>query len=244
MKYAFATLALAASSLAGPVPETTPRAPTSFKITDVISGGSGCPQGSIDIKWTDNRIFPICTCTSNPTGSTHQLTRQLDFDRQFTAKVGYGKDVVESRKNCQINLKLEYDSGFSFSVYQADFAGWADLDTGVTGVVKSTYYFSGESDQVRAVPQSAFHVPLNMEANIPFKTSSALSLAGPFHGKYFKQDDVPLAVWSPCGKGEAMFNVNSEVYLTPISTAANGILASTREGGRLINNLYFQWRQC
>jgi hypothetical protein len=71
-----------------------------------------------------------------------------DFNRQFTAKVGSKTDVVESRKNCQLNLKLEYESGFSFSVYQADYSGWADLDDGVTGNVKATYYFSGQQDQV------------------------------------------------------------------------------------------------
>jgi hypothetical protein len=33
-------------------------------------------------------------------------------------------------------------------VYQADYAGWADLDVGVDGRVKSTYYFSGQQEQV------------------------------------------------------------------------------------------------
>jgi hypothetical protein len=60
MKYLFTTLALAATSLSSPVPDSSP-APSSFKITNVVSGGSGCPQGSIDINWTDNRILPICT---------------------------------------------------------------------------------------------------------------------------------------------------------------------------------------
>jgi hypothetical protein len=41
-----------------------------------------------------------------------------------------------------------------------------------------------------------------------------------------------------------MFNVNSEVALTPLASAANGLLASTREGGRFTNNLYFAWKKC
>jgi hypothetical protein len=60
MKYLFPALALAATSLATPVPAAS-EAPSSFKITSVVSGGSGCPQGSIDIDWADNRILPICT---------------------------------------------------------------------------------------------------------------------------------------------------------------------------------------
>ncbi|KAH8728293.1 hypothetical protein GQ44DRAFT_609335 [Phaeosphaeriaceae sp. PMI808] len=204
MKYTLATLVLAATSLASPVPEAKGPAPSSFKIANVVSGGSGCPQGSIDVDWTDNKLFPIY------------------FNKQFTAKVGRGTEITDSRKNCQINLKLEYEPGFSFSVYQADYTGWADLDAGVTGTVKSTYYFSGTTDQ----------------------SSVALSLPGPSHGRYYKQDNVDLAVWSPCGPGEALLNVNSEVSLSPSGTYLSGTLTSAREGGKLTNNLYFAWKKC
>lgn len=52
-----------------------------------------------------------------------------------------------------------------------------------------------------------------------------------------------MAVWSPCGK-DAMFNINSEVALTPFSTSANGLLTATKESGRFTTNLYVQWRKC
>lgn len=135
--------------------------------------------------------------------------------------MGTGKAAEESRKNCQINLALEFSPGFSFAIFSADYAGWGDLDTGVSGIVKSTYYFSGEQDQ----------------------STSALNIAGPFHGKYYKQDNVPAAIWSPCGK-DAMFNINSEVALTPFATPANGVLAATKEAGRFTSNLYVQWKKC
>ena len=154
-------------------------------------------------------------------GTRADLQNPIDFNKQFTARVGSGKGPEESRKNCQINLGLEFSPGFSFAVFRADYSGWGELDTGVTGVVKSTYYFSGEQDQ----------------------TSSALVINGPFNGKYYKQDNVPAAVWSPCGK-DAMFNINSEVALTPFATPANGVLAATKESGRFTSNLYFQWKKC
>ena len=84
-----------------------------------------------------------------PITTTCSLTKSTYFNKQFTARVGAKTDVVDSRKNCQIYLKLEDDPGFSFSVYQADYSGWADLDDGVTGVVKANYYFSSYTDQVR-----------------------------------------------------------------------------------------------
>ena len=149
MKYALATLALAASSLATPVPAASSSTPSGFKITSVVSGGSGCPQGSIDVDWTDSKLLPIRASPQFP--STHPLPPSnafSEFNKAFTAQVGSTADASDSRKNCQINLKLQFDPGFSFSVYQADFSGWGDLDAGVTGVVKSTYYFSGQQDQV------------------------------------------------------------------------------------------------
>ncbi|KAF1851354.1 uncharacterized protein K460DRAFT_412927 [Cucurbitaria berberidis CBS 394.84] len=202
MKYTFTTLAFAALSFANPVPQSY-SAPPSFRIKNVVSGGSGCPQGSIDINWTDNRVLPIF------------------FNKDFTARVGNRADAVDSRKNCQINLGLEFSPGYSFAIFSADYAGWGDLDQGVTGVVKSTYYLSGGQDQ----------------------SSTTFTIPGPFHGTYYKQDNVALSVWSPCGS-DALLNVNSEVALTPFATPLTGTLAATREGARFSSTLNIQWRKC
>ena len=127
---AFATLALAAASLASPIPEAAASSPPVFKINQVISGGSGCPQGSIDVDYTNSGIVPIY------------------FSRDFKATVGSNVAADQSRKNCQLNLDLTYSPGWSYAVYSADYTGWASVDSGVKGTVKSTYYFSGEQTQV------------------------------------------------------------------------------------------------
>jgi hypothetical protein len=127
---ALTTLALTAASLASPVPQAAASAPPVFKITNIVSGGSGCPQGSIDIDYSNSGILPIY------------------FSRDFTAAVGSNVAADQSRKNCQLNLALSYSAGWSYAVYSADYTGWAAVDNGVKGVVKSTYYFSGEQSQV------------------------------------------------------------------------------------------------
>ena len=54
-------LSLPVLALAAPhSPRDSAASPPSFKINRVVSGGSGCPQGSIDINWTNNGILPIC----------------------------------------------------------------------------------------------------------------------------------------------------------------------------------------
>jgi len=203
MKYTFTALALAALSFANPVPEAAAPAPSSFKITNVISGGSGCPQDSIDIDWTDNKILPIY------------------FGKEFTARVGSGTPPEESRKNCQLNIALKFSPGYQFAVYSTDVSGWADIDSGVKGLVSSNYYFSGETDDTR----------------------SSFTVAGPIVGRYSKHDDGLISVWSPC-TGSALFNINTEVALTPIGAKGYSILAASKESVRFTSILNFKWRQC
>lgn len=59
-----------------PQPSTPP---PSFKITNVVSGGTGCPQGSINATWTDEQILPISTSTLlHPQAPIHQSTILTD----------------------------------------------------------------------------------------------------------------------------------------------------------------------
>lgn len=73
----------------------------------------------------------------------------------------------ESRKNCQINLDISYSAGYSYSVYSADYSGYADIDSGVQGTVAANYYFSGEQDQVG----SSFHVSSSTPFSLPLRGS-------------------------------------------------------------------------
>ncbi|KAF2246866.1 hypothetical protein BU26DRAFT_567210 [Trematosphaeria pertusa] len=128
MKYALPALSLlATTALATPIPDAVAAAPPAFKINKVVYGGSGCPQGTIDVDYTNSAILPIY------------------FSKDFTASVGPNIVADQSRKNCQLNIDILYSPGYSFSVYSADYMGWGDLDDGVKGVVKAQYYFSGQT---------------------------------------------------------------------------------------------------
>ncbi len=71
----------------------------------------------------------------------------LIFD-SYIASVGPGIAITEQRKNCQLNVDLLYPGGFQYSILSADYRGYASIDKGVNGVLKSTYYFSGQTAQV------------------------------------------------------------------------------------------------
>lgn len=61
----------------------------------------------------------------------------------MVASIGTGVAVTENRKNYQINLDLRYPLGFTYSVLNTQFRGYADLAAGVSGMQSATYYFSG-----------------------------------------------------------------------------------------------------
>jgi hypothetical protein len=70
----FIALSFPLLALSSPLTPNAAAAPPSFKINKVVSGGSGCPQGSIDVDWTNNGILPICTSsphTPPPLYNTH-----------------------------------------------------------------------------------------------------------------------------------------------------------------------------
>lgn len=60
----FVALALPLLAIASPVPGDIAAAPPAFKINGVIHGGTGCPQGTLDIGYSNNGILPICKIPS------------------------------------------------------------------------------------------------------------------------------------------------------------------------------------
>ena len=101
------------------------------QITGLAFAGSGCPAGSVSGQL-----------------STDLTTLTLLY-ASFVAQAGNGIEPSNYRRNCQLNVKLKYPQGWQFSVFKADYRGYAQIPAGDTGTCKATYYFSGESRQAR-----------------------------------------------------------------------------------------------
>jgi hypothetical protein len=131
-------------------------------IEGISYAGSGCNAGSV--------AGAI---------SSDAETITLLYD-SFIAQAGPGITPAEARKNCQLNVQLRLPQGWQFSVFKADYRGYAYLQDGDKGVIKATYYFSGDSTQV----------------------SSELDLKGAYDDNYLKTDEfgIESTVWSPCGE--------------------------------------------
>lgn len=175
------------------------------QITGIAFAGSGCPANSVSGQLSSDLTTITLLYTS------------------FVAETGKGKSSGDARKNCQLNVKLRYPSGWQFSVFKADYRGFAQIPRGDTGTCRATYYFSGDSRQI----------------------SSTLTIRGPYDDNYLKTDQfgVESTVWSPCGL-EGLLNINSEVRISSASSANSALLTVDSTDLRFKQIHYLQWQKC
>lgn len=169
--------------------------------------------------------------------NTDKTLVTIIFDA-YTASIGPGVAVTEQRKNCQLNIDIRYPGGFQYSVLSADYRGYASIQKGVTGTLKSTYYFSGQTDQVH--PSS-----LPLQKMLTAQSTTDYTFTGPLTGDYLKHDtaDSVSTVWSPCG-AQGLLNINSQVRLTSTNTKATGLLTTDSTDLKFTQVAYVQWQKC
>ncbi|CAG8960824.1 hypothetical protein HYFRA_00002361 [Hymenoscyphus fraxineus] len=172
--------------------------PSKVTINSIAYGGTGCPQGSVGSFISADRLT-------------------------FIASIGPGVPITSSRTNCQLNINLQYPSGFQYSILSTDFRGYASLGSGVSGVQSATYYFSGSSTQ--AVTSTNFK--------------------GPTNGDYLISDEIPFTstIWSPCGAALPL-NVNSQIRLTSTNAASSGLLTQDSIDGKVTFQVGVKWQAC
>ncbi|KAK3317048.1 hypothetical protein B0H66DRAFT_562713 [Apodospora peruviana] len=174
-------------------------------ITGIAFAGSGCPAGSVSGMLSSD------------------LTTITLLYASFVAQAGKDLSASNYRKNCQLNVKLKYPSGWQFSVFKADYRGYAQIPKGDTGTCKATYYFSGDSRQI----------------------ASTMTIKGPYDDNYIKTDQfgVESTVWSPCGL-EGLLNINSEVRLSPSDSSKSALLTVDSTDLKFSQVHYLQWAKC
>ncbi|KAH7147041.1 hypothetical protein B0J13DRAFT_473868 [Dactylonectria estremocensis] len=208
MKFTTIIALFAGAAAAAPaVAERQAKGPKAHEvqIRGFTHGGSGCPAGSVGHML-----------------SSDLTTLTLIYD-EFIAQAGKDIKPIEKRKNCQVNLKVQYPQGWQFSIFKADYRGHATLPAGATGTCKATYYFSGSSQQI----------------------SNTKKFTGPYDADYLKTDVFGLEsiVWSPCGV-EGLINVNSAIQVNPLDLEKPALMTSESTDFTFKQVQYLQWRQC
>lgn len=201
-------LGLAAQALAAALPDAVfadAPDPSQVQIVGFTYGGTGCPDQTVSSVLSDDRTIMT-----------------FIFD-EYVASIGPGIPITQARKNCQLNLNLRYPGGFQYSIFSADYRGYAYLEKGVTGTQRSAYYFSGQVAQ----------------------TVTETQWVGPYDQDYLLHDeaDSTSIVWSPCGQNGAL-NINSQVRLTSTNSNATGLLTTDSLDASFRQIVHVRWQPC
>jgi len=200
-----------ALSLFVPLPDATetPAAPPTDKIVIelVTVNGSGCREGTAKVAVNlDNTAFTV----------TYS---------DFLAQAGGGVNSVESRKNCQLNLRVHVPSGFTYAISQTDYRGYGFLAKGASGIQRANYYFGGLS-------QTAYSVH-------PFK--------GPMDDDWQTTDivDYPALSYLPCGE-QRNLNINTELRVSAGTSdpSVTSFLTMDSTDTSLSSTYHFAWKEC
>lgn len=181
--------------------------PSGVYIRSISYAGTGCPAGTV---------------AQNVSADAQAFT--LLFD-SFVAQTAPGLPPTESRKNCTLNIDLAVPPSWSYSIFTVDYRGYANLEPGVTGIQKSTYYFQGQRNQI------------NLQTTI----------VGPQARDYSLRDTLGLQAteWSPCG-GTRALNINAQVRVEkPFNRPqASGLMTIDSIDGEVKLIYGLAWRRC
>jgi hypothetical protein len=185
--------------------------PPSNKITIEVAtiNGSGCARGTAAIAVSeDNTAFTV----------TYSA---------YVAQIGPGVNVMENRKNCQLNLIVRVPNGYTYAVASADYRGYASVQKGVSALQRVNYYFQGQS-------QTGF-VSHSINYN-----------GGSYNDNWQATDSVGLEalVFAPCGDRRNL-NLNTELRLSALSPQRSVSYVTMDSTDADISTKYnFAWARC
>ncbi|GLZ28969.1 hypothetical protein Lesp02_11590 [Lentzea sp. NBRC 105346] len=205
-----AAAALAMSTIIippGGSPGTTPP-PDHFTIDIVTVNGSGCRAGTAAVAVSpDNKAFTV----------TYS---------EFLAQVGVGSKPTDFRKNCQLNLRINAPSGFTYGIASTDYRGFASLEKGASALQRANYYFQGMSET--AYTQHPYKGPLVDDWQATDTT------------------DVASIVYHPCGE-KRNFNINTELRVnagTSDPKKTTSFISMDSTDGSIETTYHFAWKTC
>jgi hypothetical protein len=183
-------------------------APEGTYFAEVKANGTGCPAGTWDT-------------SISPDGQTFTVTFSA---YEVSVEPGKLMDV----KDCALAIRLHTPQGFSFSVSDFYYSGYAFMDkAGMTGKQTAKYYFQGN--------------PIPSES-----LSKTKSVTGPYDSDYVfaEQVGLPDLVWSPCGTTRDL-NVQSRLRLLNNSAkTGTGTMDTLSVDGNVQLKFNLHWRTC
>jgi hypothetical protein len=202
----FLALSLSAPAAA----DATAQTPTSTAVPSgnitvqvVANNGSGCAPGTASVH-----------ADANKTGFRIRYS-------DFLAEAGGSAAVTDRRKNCQMSVLVTVPAGWTFAIASVNYRGRARLNSGASGLHRTTYYWQGSSRS----------------------ESTEQEFTGPFHGFWSSHDVAPVLIYSPCGD-ERILNVNTELRVDAGGSTSRSSLSLRSAEGDVDTLFNIEWAQC
>ncbi|MFD8496635.1 DUF4360 domain-containing protein [Amycolatopsis sp. NPDC059657] len=173
------------------------------RVEVVTVNGSGCPAG---------------TAETSAGGNTFSVSY-----RAFFAQAGGGANPVDSRKNCQVNVRVSLPPGYTYGLAGTTYTGFAHLEAGASALHRVSLYFQGTSPTVAL--------------NFPF--------TGPLTDEW-RTDYRPHPteiVYSPCGDSRNL-NINAELRVSTSDPAKRSFLLADASRGIVRAKYDFAVKPC
>ncbi|MFG1646274.1 DUF4360 domain-containing protein [Amycolatopsis sp. NPDC049252] len=196
------------SLLAAPADSSANPVPTEKITLDIKTiNGSGCPAG---------------TATASADVASDNTSFTVRYSN-FTAKAGGGASALDGRKNCQINVLVHVPQGFTYAIAEADYRGFAHIESGASTLEQANYYFAGTSPTARV----------------------RHTFPGPFHGQWRATDttDVAALVFAPCGEDRNL-NINAELRADDGTSTGSTFIEMDSEHANVDTVYHFAWKNC
>ena len=196
------------SAVVAPVDSSATSAPTEKITLDIKTiNGSGCPAG---------------TATASADVSPDNTSFTVHYSN-FTAKSGGGASAIDARKNCQINVLVHVPQGFTYAIAEADYRGYAHIESGATALEQANYYFTGTAPTARI----------------------RHTFSGPFNGVWRTADVTAVddLVFAPCGEDRNL-NINAELRAEAGSSSGTSYIEMDSEHASVDTIYQFAWKTC
>lgn len=175
-----------------------------IRLGDPSYGGTGCPAGSASVSMgIDNKAISIL------------------FD-QYMAVAGGASGVSLDRKSCNLAIPVHVPQGYSVSVFEVDYRGFASVPRGGMGQFRTEYFFAG-SEGPRA----------------------SKTYAGPYERDFTISHELEAEalVWSRCGE-DVILRVNSSILARSNRQMDDVLMSmdSTDISSQLVYHV--SWKRC
>ena len=179
--------------------------PDDFFIEQVTYNGSGCAYGGADVQLeaTENSFT-------------------LYFGK-FTAQVGPGFSLADSRKNCQVNLTMHVPEGYTYAISSIEQHGYAQLTAGARALLRTSFYYSGQA-----------------------ATSSVTRVIGsPLHDSWDNVEEIEeeALLWAPCDVKRNL-NINTSLRVSHGTSAPETSSYITMDSESFDQSYHLVFKRC